>query len=36
MRERAASYGGKLDAGPGPGGGWRVHLLLNPDAQAAS
>jgi signal transduction histidine kinase len=36
MRERAASYGGKLEAGPGPRGGWRVHLLLNPDAQAAS
>jgi signal transduction histidine kinase len=36
MRERATSYGGKLEAGPGPGGGWRVHLLLNPDAQAAS
>jgi signal transduction histidine kinase len=36
MRERAASYGGALEAGPGPRGGWRVHLLLNPDAQAAS
>jgi signal transduction histidine kinase len=36
MRERAASYGGKLEAGPSPRGGWRVHLLLNPDAQAAS
>jgi signal transduction histidine kinase len=36
MRERAASYGGTLEAGPGPRGGWRVHLLLNPDAQAAS
>jgi signal transduction histidine kinase len=36
MRERAASYGGRLEAGPGPLGGWRVHLLLNPDAQAAS
>jgi signal transduction histidine kinase len=36
MRERAASYGGKLEAGPGPRGGWRVHLLLNPDAHAAS
>ena len=32
MRERASSYGGKLEAGPGPGGGWRVHLRLNPDA----
>jgi signal transduction histidine kinase len=36
MRERAASYGGKLEAGPSPRGGWRVHLLLNPDAQPAS
>jgi signal transduction histidine kinase len=36
MRERAASYGGTLEAGPGPRGGWRVRLLLNPDAQAAS
>jgi signal transduction histidine kinase len=32
MRERAASYGGELEAGPGPRGGWRVHLQLNPDA----
>jgi signal transduction histidine kinase len=36
MRERVASYGGTLEAGPSPRGGWRVHLLLNPDAQAAS
>ncbi len=36
MRERAASYGGTLEAGPSPRGGWRVRLLLNPDAQAAS
>jgi signal transduction histidine kinase len=36
MRERAASYGGRLEAGPGPRGGWRVHLLLNPDARTAS
>jgi signal transduction histidine kinase len=35
MRERAASYGGKLEAGPGPDGGWRVHLQLNPDAGGA-
>jgi signal transduction histidine kinase len=34
MRERAASYGGKLEAGPGPRGGWRVHLLLDPDSEA--
>jgi signal transduction histidine kinase len=36
MRERAASYGGTLEAGPSPRGGWRVHLRLNPDAQAAA
>ncbi len=36
MRERAAAYGGHLDAGPAPGGGWRVHLLLQPDAEAAA
>ena len=34
MRERAASYGGKLEAGPGPLGGWRVHLLLDPNSEA--
>jgi signal transduction histidine kinase len=28
MRERAAVYDGELDAGPAPGGGWRVHLVL--------
>jgi signal transduction histidine kinase len=28
MRERAAAYGGQLEAGPGPDGGWRVHLDL--------
>ncbi|HEY5195290.1 MAG TPA: histidine kinase [Solirubrobacteraceae bacterium] len=33
MRERAAAYGGRLDAGPGPDGGWRVHLRLRPDAE---
>jgi signal transduction histidine kinase len=33
MRERAASYGGDLEAGPLPHGGWRVHLSLNPDAE---
>jgi signal transduction histidine kinase len=32
MRERAAAYGGRLDAGPGPDGGWRVRLRLHPDA----
>jgi len=28
MRERAAVYGGALEAGPAPGGGWRVHTRL--------
>ena len=28
MRERAAIYDGELTAGPRPGGGWRVHLVL--------
>jgi signal transduction histidine kinase len=28
MAERAASYGGRLEAGPLPGGGWRVHARL--------
>jgi signal transduction histidine kinase len=36
MRERAAAYGGKLEAGPGPEGGWRVHLRLQPDAEAVT
>jgi signal transduction histidine kinase len=35
MRERAASYGGRLEAGPRPQGGWRVHLRLDPNAQGA-
>jgi signal transduction histidine kinase len=35
MRERAAAYGGRLDAGPRPHGGWRVHLSLRPDAEIA-
>ena len=35
MRERAATYGGKLEAGPSPQGGWRVHLRLDPDAEGA-
>ncbi|WP_141704013.1 sensor histidine kinase [Planobispora rosea] len=29
MRERAAAYGGVLEAGPLPGRGWRVHATLN-------
>jgi signal transduction histidine kinase len=32
MRERAAAYGGELEAGPVPSGGWRVHLSLHADA----
>ncbi|WP_381562223.1 histidine kinase [Streptomyces eurythermus] len=34
MRERAASVGGELTAGPTPEGGWRVRATL-PDAAAA-
>jgi signal transduction histidine kinase len=33
MRERAAAYGGRLDAGPAPDGGWCVRLRLSPDAE---
>ncbi|HTA37124.1 MAG TPA: ATP-binding protein, partial [Solirubrobacteraceae bacterium] len=36
MRERAAAYGGSLDAGPGPDGGWRVRLSLTADAESAA
>jgi signal transduction histidine kinase len=35
MHERAATYGGKLEAGPRPQGGWSVHLWLNPHAEHA-
>jgi signal transduction histidine kinase len=28
MRERANVFGGTLDAGPKPGGGWHVHAVL--------
>lgn len=31
MTRRAEVYGGTLEAGPGPQGGWRVHLHLDPD-----
>ncbi|MBO2453233.1 sensor histidine kinase [Actinomadura barringtoniae] len=30
MRERVAVYGGRLEAGPRPSGGWRVHTTLKP------
>jgi signal transduction histidine kinase len=30
MRERALAYGGELQAGPLPSGGWRVHMTLSP------
>ncbi|MGH2865543.1 MAG: sensor histidine kinase, partial [Solirubrobacteraceae bacterium] len=36
MRERAATYGGKLESGPSPEGGWRVHLSLDPDAEGTA
>jgi signal transduction histidine kinase len=35
MRERAAAYGGTLEAGPLPDGGWRVHLSVTADVDAA-
>jgi signal transduction histidine kinase len=31
MRERAAAYGGELEAGPMTEGGWRVHFSLHAD-----
>jgi signal transduction histidine kinase len=36
MRERAAVYGGRLDAGPGPEGGWHVRLRLGSDSGIAA
>lgn len=36
MRERAAAYGGRLEVGPRPGGGWRVLLRLKPDVETAA
>ncbi|MFF1903491.1 sensor histidine kinase [Kitasatospora sp. NPDC058218] len=35
MRERAAAYGGKLQAGPLPGGGWGVRTRLLLDSSGA-
>jgi signal transduction histidine kinase len=39
MRERVALFGARLDAGPAPTGGWRVHVRIsgsgNPDEQSA-
>jgi signal transduction histidine kinase len=35
MRERAAAYGGALEAGPTPDGGWRVELRIAADVDAA-
>jgi signal transduction histidine kinase len=34
MRERATALGGELDAGPRPGGGWRVRARLPLDGDA--
>jgi signal transduction histidine kinase len=34
MRERAALYGGSLEAGPASGGGWRVGARLPVEAEA--
>ncbi len=31
MRERAAAFGGDLEAGPVPAGGWRVALTIAPE-----
>ncbi|MEU2061234.1 histidine kinase [Streptomyces sp. NPDC013455] len=36
MRERAAAYGGKLEAGPLPGGGWGVRTRLFLDSGGAA
>jgi signal transduction histidine kinase len=36
MRERAAAYGGRLDAGPAANGGWRVHLSLQPQIETVA
>jgi signal transduction histidine kinase len=36
MRERAELYGGRLTAGPGPEGGWRVRAELPLEAEPAA
>jgi signal transduction histidine kinase len=35
LRERIAVYGGDLDAGPRPGGGWRLAATIPLEPQAA-
>jgi signal transduction histidine kinase len=36
MVQRAASYGGRVEAGPLPGSGWRVHTQLTFDEHAVA